>query len=120
MILSVFNNAGPVFLKDELTIKIVKHYLCLSISRNGISTNSSLFELSLSIFLLVIRYFRHLFKNEVGIILNTVYLHILEMNNSTFIQKSLLMQALLKICESPQILSDIFINYDCDLNSVIT
>lgn len=107
-----------MFLDDELTIKIIRKYLCFSISRNGVSTNSTLFELSLSIFLLVIRHFRHLLKVEVGILFDTVYFHILEMSNSTFKQKSLLLQALLKICENPQILSDMFINYDCDLNSV--
>lgn len=55
---------------------------------------------------------------EIEIILNTVYLHILEMGNSTYKQKSMVLQALLKICENPQTLIDIFLNYDCNLGAV--
>ncbi|KAJ3192256.1 Brefeldin A-inhibited guanine nucleotide-exchange protein 2 [Irineochytrium annulatum] len=118
LILSVLNNAGSVLLNDELFTDLIKTNISASVSRNGITTNPLLFELSLSIFLMLIRYYRSKLKTEVEVLLNTVYLHILEMGNSTYKQKSLVLQGLLKICENPQTLVDLYINYDCDLATV--
>ncbi|KAJ3056406.1 Brefeldin A-inhibited guanine nucleotide-exchange protein 2 [Rhizophlyctis rosea] len=118
LILSVLNNSGPVLQTDDLYMVLVRHNLTLSISRNGITTNPMLFELSLSIFLMVIRFFRGRLKTEVEVLLNTIYLGILEMGNSTYKQKSMVLQGLLKICENPQTLVDIYLNYDCDLTAV--
>ena len=103
LILSVLNNSGPVLQTDDLYMSLVRHNLTLSISRNGITTNPMLFELSLSIFLMVIRFFRGRLKTEVEVLLNTIYLGILEMGNSTYKQKSMVLQGLLKICENPQV-----------------
>ncbi|KAI9205577.1 uncharacterized protein BJ171DRAFT_423031 [Polychytrium aggregatum] len=94
---------------------LIRQSLCISISRNAITTNPMLFELSLSIFLLVIRFYRSQLKVEIESLLKCVYIHILEMGNSTYKQKSMVLQGLLKICESPQTLTDLYINYDCDL-----
>ncbi|KAJ3097757.1 Brefeldin A-inhibited guanine nucleotide-exchange protein 2 [Phlyctochytrium planicorne] len=118
LILSILNNAGPVLQTDELYSEVIRVHLCAGVSRNSITTNPMLFELSLSIFLMLIRFYRAKLKTEVEVLLNTVYLHILEMGNSTYKQKSLVLQGLLKICEDPQTLVDLYVNYDCDLNSV--
>ncbi|KAH9246365.1 hypothetical protein BASA81_016080 [Batrachochytrium salamandrivorans] len=108
LILSVLNNIGPILRTDELYLRLVRENLCLSISRNAVNTNPSLFELSLSIFLLVIRYYRDQLKVEVEVLLSTVYLQILEMGNSTYKQKIIVLQGLIKICETPQTLVDLY------------
>ncbi|KND04045.1 hypothetical protein, variant [Spizellomyces punctatus DAOM BR117] len=118
LIMSVMNNCGPVFQSDDLYTGLVRHNLCLSISRNGITTNPTLFELSLSIFLMVTRFYRSKLKTEIEVLLNTIYLHILEMGNSTYNQKRMVLQGLLKICENPQTLADMYLNYDCDIAMV--
>ncbi|OAJ43833.1 hypothetical protein BDEG_27149 [Batrachochytrium dendrobatidis JEL423] len=115
LILSVLNNIGPVLHTDGLYVKLVRENLCLSVSRNAVNTNPALFELSLSIFLLVIRYYRDKLKVEVEVLLSTIYLQILEMGNSTYKQKSIVLQGLVKICETPQTLVDLYVNYDCDM-----
>lgn len=46
----------------------------------------------------------------------SVFLRILESNNSSIQQKSLVVDFIHKICQEPQILCDIFVNYDCDLD----
>lgn len=102
-ILSIFENLGHVFRRDPSFFVIVKENLLLAISRNSVTTNPSLFELSLSIFLLTIRFYRHLLKLEIEVQLG-MYLQILELGNSTYKQKSIILQGLLKICESPQVL----------------
>jgi hypothetical protein len=118
MLMSVFHNAGPVLLSDELYVKIVKESICLSISKNSITMNPVLFELSLSIFLLLIRHYRSYLKLEIEVLLSSIYIQILEMGNSTFEQRNLVLQALYILCETPQILMDIYCNYDCDLSMV--
>ena len=102
LIYSVFNNVGPIFRKNHGFFVIIKENVTLVISRNALTTNPSLFELSLSIFLLSIRFFRHKLKLEVEIQLG-MYLQILEMSNSSYKQKSNILQGLLKICENPQV-----------------
>ncbi|KAI9098198.1 hypothetical protein DFS34DRAFT_694406 [Phlyctochytrium arcticum] len=118
LIMSVLNNCGTVFQSDDLYINVIRQNLCMSISRNGTTTDPTLFELSLSIFLMVTRFYRSKLKTEIEVLLNTIYLHILEMGNSTYTQKRLVLQALLKICENPQTLADIYLNYDCDMAMV--
>ncbi|KAJ3152336.1 Brefeldin A-inhibited guanine nucleotide-exchange protein 2 [Geranomyces michiganensis] len=118
LIMSVMNNCGPVFQSDDLYVNLIRQNLCLSISRNGVTMNPALFELSLSIFLMVVRYYRSKLKTEVEVLLNTIYLHILEMGNSTYNQKRMVLQGLLKICENPQTLADLYINNDCDIAMV--
>ncbi|KAI9329427.1 hypothetical protein BDR26DRAFT_842136 [Obelidium mucronatum] len=118
LILSILNNAGTVLQTEDSYADLVKTALAPSISRNAITTNPVLFEFSLSIFLMLIRYYRARMKAEVEVLLNTVYLHILEMGNSTFKQKAMVLQGLQKILETPQTLVDMYLNYDCDLQSI--
>ncbi|ORX80331.1 hypothetical protein BCR32DRAFT_293898 [Anaeromyces robustus] len=116
LILSILTNSGPVFQTDPLYSDMVKNYLCISISKNGISENPLIFELSLSIFIMMLRFYKAPLKAEIEVILNTIYLHILDMGSSSFLQKKKLLEGLLKVCENPQTLVDIYLNYDCDLN----
>ncbi|KAJ3071312.1 Brefeldin A-inhibited guanine nucleotide-exchange protein 2 [Podochytrium sp. JEL0797] len=118
LILSILNNAGHVLQTEDMYAELVKNTLAASISRNAITTNPVLFEFSLSIFLMVIRYYRARMKIEVEVLLNTVYLHILEMGNSTYKQKLMVLQGLQKILSHPPTLADMYLNYDCDLNSI--
>ncbi|TPX46167.1 hypothetical protein SeMB42_g03807 [Synchytrium endobioticum] len=118
LILSVMNNIGPILQSDELYVSLLRQSLCLSISRNAIATNPLLFELSLSVFLMLVRMYRAKLKSEIEVLLSTVFLHILEMGNSTYKQKSMVLQGLLKISENPQTLVDLYLNYDCDLSMI--
>ncbi len=102
LLLSVFQNLGQIFRKDDSCLEIVKRFAPLVISRNAVTTNPVLFELSLSIFLLTIRFYRHKLKLEIEVQLG-MYLQILELGNSTYKQKSTILQGLLKICENPQV-----------------
>ncbi|MCL4419647.1 hypothetical protein M1146_06155 [Patescibacteria group bacterium] len=86
-----------------------------------------MFEYALSITLSLIKYFRHVLKvmffhfivlllqEEIRVFLS-IFLRILESNNSSIQQKSAVVDFIHKICQNPQILCDIFVNYDCDLD----
>lgn len=118
LLLSVLNSCGPILQTEEIYVNLVRQHLCMSIARNGISPQPHLFELSISLFLVVIRLYRSRLVAEIEILINTVYIHILEMGNSTFKQKGLVLEALEKICGDPQTILDLFLNYDCDLGCV--
>ncbi|CAG8561265.1 2082_t:CDS:2 [Diversispora eburnea] len=118
LILSMLDNSGPVFHSDEIYIKLIRKALCVSLSQNGVSSNEQLFELSLSNFLMLLRYYRAPLKTELEVLFNEIYLRFLDMSNATYQQKHLVLQGLMKICQKPQILLDIYLNYDCDITMV--
>ena len=50
--------------------------------------------------------------------LNEIFLPILEMKSSTVKQKSILLAVMSRLCHDPQALVEIYINYDCDRESL--
>ncbi|KAG0150678.1 hypothetical protein CROQUDRAFT_651889 [Cronartium quercuum f. sp. fusiforme G11] len=99
-------------------IQAIKQYLCLSLSRNAISSVLSVFELSCEIFWKVVSGMRTRLKKEIEVLLNEIFLPILEMRNSTVKQKSILLAALGRLFHDPQALVEIYLNYDCDRTSL--
>ena len=51
LILSVLQNAGNEFRRNSTFLNAIKQYLCVALSKNGVSTVPEVFELSLAIFL---------------------------------------------------------------------
>jgi brefeldin A-inhibited guanine nucleotide-exchange protein len=118
LLLSVLGSAGAVLREEDVYVGLVRNHLCMSIARNGGSVHPGLFELSISLMIVVVGVYRSRLVQECEILINTVYIHILEMGNSTFVQKELVLRALERICRDAQIVIDLFVNYDCDLGAV--
>jgi brefeldin A-inhibited guanine nucleotide-exchange protein len=53
-------------------------------------------------------------QKEIEVLLNEIFLPILEMRHSTIRQKSLILGICIRLCQDPQALVEIYINYDCD------
>jgi brefeldin A-inhibited guanine nucleotide-exchange protein len=51
-------------------------------------------------------------------LLNEIFIPILEMRHSTIRQKSLILGIFIRICQDPQALVELYINYDCDRSSL--
>jgi len=76
------------------------------------------FQLSCSIFMSLVARFRAGLKAEIGVFFPMIVLRVLEnVAQPNFQQKMIVLRFLEKLCEDSQILVDIFINYDCDVNS---
>lgn len=58
LLLSVLQNAGPVFRSHEMFVTAIKQYLCVALSKNGVSSVPDVFELSLAIFLTLLSNFK--------------------------------------------------------------
>ena len=95
-------------------VQAVKQYLCLCISRNAVSSVLPVFEESCDIFWLVLSGMRNKMKKEIEVLMNEIYLPILEMRSSPMAQKTVLLNTLQRLCRDPQALVEVYLNYDCD------
>lgn len=95
----------------------IKQYLCLSLLKNSVLSVMSIFQLLCSIFLGLLR-FRSGLKEEIGIFFPMLVLRILEnVLQPSFLQKMTVLNLVEKICQDPQIIIDVFVNYDCDVDA---
>jgi brefeldin A-inhibited guanine nucleotide-exchange protein len=117
LLLSILQNAGPVFRSNDMFIMAIKQYLCVALSKNGVSSVPEVFELSLSIFVALLSNFKIHLKKQIEVFFKEIFLNILETSSSTFEHKFMVIQALTRICADAQSVVDIYINYDCDFSA---
>ncbi|KAI3701044.1 hypothetical protein L2E82_45687 [Cichorium intybus] len=114
----LLENAGAVFRTSERFLGAIRQYLCLSLLKNSASTLMIIFQLSCSIFISLVSRFRPGLKAEIGVFFPMIVLKVLEnVAQPNFKQKMIVLRFLERLCVDSQILVDIFINYDCDVNS---
>ncbi|TDL29195.1 Sec7-domain-containing protein [Rickenella mellea] len=95
-------------------INATKQYLCLSLSRNALSPVPQVFEISVELFWRVLSGLRTKLKKEIEVFFHEIFVPILEMKTSTLKQKGVILGMLLRLCQEPQALVEIYLNYDCD------
>ena len=117
LLLSILQNAGPVFRSNEMFVTAIKQYLCVALSKNGVSSVPEVFELSLAIFLALLSNFKMHLKKQIEVFFKDIFLNILETSSSSFEHKWMVIQALTRICADAQSIVDIYVNYDCDLSA---
>ena len=81
LLLSCLQNAGPVFRTHPMFINAIKQYLCVALSKNGVSSVPAVFELSLAIFLTLLSYFKTHLKMQIEVCC-TVKSKLFRMNSS--------------------------------------
>ena len=105
-------HAGPQF------HYAIRQYLCVSLLKNTTSPDTTIVELSLRLFVPLIRHFRSLLKTEIEAFVTNVFFVILDSKNSTIQHKLLVVTLFEEICSDATTLAEIFLNYDCDLSAV--
>ncbi|KAL6874044.1 hypothetical protein ACP4OV_014126 [Aristida adscensionis] len=114
----VVDNAGPFWKTNEKYLEAVKQYLCLSLLKNSALSAMSIFQLLCSIFMSLLSRFRSGLKEEIGMFFPMLILRVLEnVLQPSFLQKMTVLNFLEKICKEPQVIIDIFVNYDCDVDA---
>ncbi|THG97613.1 hypothetical protein EW026_g4418 [Hermanssonia centrifuga] len=126
LVLTILNNHMPLFVSPAAIIysssshdattfaQAVTQYLCLCLSRNAVSPVLQVFEISVEIFWRVISGMRTKLKKEIEVLLHEIFIPILEMKTSTLKQKAVILGMLHRLCQDPQALVEIYLNYDCD------
>ncbi|XP_064486890.1 brefeldin A-inhibited guanine nucleotide-exchange protein 1-like isoform X2 [Ornithodoros turicata] len=117
LLLSILQNAGPVFRTNDMFINAIKQYLCVALSKNGVSSVPEVFEISVTIFLALLQNFKTHLKMQIEVFFKEIFLNILETPSSSFGHKWKVIQVLTRICADAQSVVDIYVNYDCDLNA---
>lgn len=67
LLLSILQNAGPVFRTNPMFITAIKQFLCVALSNNGTSSVPEVFELSLAIFLSLLSRFKTHLKMQIEV-----------------------------------------------------
>jgi len=57
-------------------------------------------------------------QKEIEVLFNEIFIPILEMRTSTLKQKIVLLNVLQRLCQDPQALVEIYLNYDCDREAI--
>lgn len=114
----IMDNGGPVWRTNDRFLNIIKQFLCLSLLKNSALSVMTIFQLLCSIFTSLLSKFRSGLKAEIGIFFPMLILRVLEnVLQPSFLQKMTVLNLLEKISQDPQIIIDIFVNYDCDLDA---
>lgn len=95
----------------------IRNYLCVSLLKNCTSDDTHVVNLSLRIFVPLVRNFRVTLKNEIEAFVTNVFFVILDSKNSPAEHKSIVVNTFDEICSDPATLAEIFLNYDCDLSA---
>lgn len=96
----------------------IRNYLCVSLLKNCTSDDTRVVNLSLRVFVPIIRDFRSILKAEIEAFVTNVFFVILDSKNSPIEHKILVVTLFAEICSDPTTLAEIFLNYDCDLSAV--
>jgi brefeldin A-inhibited guanine nucleotide-exchange protein len=130
IIYTILANHTEVFLSPYSTIRssindeptpfvhAIKQYLCLSLSRNGSSSVKPVFEVTCSIFWLMVKLLRVMLKKEIEVFLKEVYLAILEKRTAPPWQKQMILVMLSQLAADPRALVEVYLNYDCDRSAL--
>lgn len=114
----VMECAGQHWRTNERFLNAIKQYLCLSLLKNSALSAMAIFQLQCSIFMSLLSKFRSGLKAEIGIFFPMLVLRVLEnVLQPSFLQKMTVLNLLEKISKDPQIIIDIFVNYDCDVDA---
>lgn len=117
LILTILQNSGPVLKSSEIFLAAIKQCLCVALSKNGLSNNNEILNLSLSIFMCLLKDFKIHLKMQIEVFFKEIIINMIESPSSSFERKWMVLDVIISLCSDAQCIVDIFVNYDCDLQS---
>ncbi|KAL6516751.1 Brefeldin A-inhibited guanine nucleotide-exchange protein 5 [Orobanche hederae] len=111
----LLEDVGDSFTKNFQFIDSVRAHISYALLRASLSPSPILFQYATGIFSIFLLRFRGSFKAEIGVFLSVIVLKSLEGSDSN--QKPSVLRMLEKVCQNPQMLVDLYVNYDCDLEA---
>ena len=114
---AAMENIGEDFNKYKAYVYLVRRYLLQNLLQNFISNNMEVVEVSLHIFTPLVNKFRIFIKKEIEVFIINIFLVILNSQNSAMRHKEMVIEAFNEINKDPNFMIELFINYDCDINS---
>ncbi|KAE8687589.1 Brefeldin A-inhibited guanine nucleotide-exchange protein 5 [Hibiscus syriacus] len=105
------------FTKNFHFIDSVKAYLSYALLRASVSHSPAIFQYATGIFAVLLLRFRESLKGEIGVFFPLIVLRSLDGSDFPINQKMSVLRMLEKVCKDPQMLVDVYVNYDCDLEA---
>ncbi|KAI3719333.1 hypothetical protein L6452_20230 [Arctium lappa] len=105
------------FTKSLTIIDSVKAYLSYVLLRASVSQSPAIFQYATGIFAVLLLRFRESLKVEIGIFFPLIVLRSLDGSEYPLNLKLSVLRMLEKVCKDPQMLVDLYVNYDCDLDA---
>uniref|UniRef100_A0A7S3A2K3 SEC7 domain-containing protein n=1 Tax=Rhodosorus marinus TaxID=101924 RepID=A0A7S3A2K3_9RHOD len=117
---NVLENSGQNFRTHPKFIHAMRSYLAPSILSNALSGSISVVTSAMEILEMVVvqKSFRAILKREIADIFQSVIFRFLESPTAGYGRRRVVLEVLSTICSDPQTLTDMFLNYDCDMNSI--
>ena len=95
---------------------IIKENLIENLLTNSLSDDQNIFKLSITLFFKLWQHFREHLKQEISVFNETVFLKILDSENSSYEHKLCILENFQSQAETPQYYIELYANYDCDRN----
>ncbi|KAL1532818.1 brefeldin A-inhibited guanine nucleotide-exchange protein 5-like isoform X1 [Salvia divinorum] len=108
----ILGDCDVSFTRNSQFIDSLRGHLSFALLRASVSQSPVLFQHAAGIFSVVLLQFRESLKAEIGVFFPIIVLKVLD--GSDLNQKLVVLRTLEKICKEPQILVDLYVNYDCD------
>mmetsp|Transcript_59953 Transcript_59953/g.147342 ORF Transcript_59953/g.147342 Transcript_59953/m.147342 type:complete len:2142 (-) Transcript_59953:113-6538(-) len=118
LILHSMECAGRNVCNGEKVIHLVQSQLCVALLKNCMSNSTQVAFVSQQIFLVLMWKFKTHLKDEIQVFMSNIFLRVLDSDNSSFEQKALVLESLRSMCKDPVLLTQIFLNYDCDFDAM--
>ncbi|VDL61592.1 unnamed protein product [Hymenolepis diminuta] len=118
LLLSILQQPGPAFKSNSVFITAIKQYLCVALSKNGVSSAPEVFELSLALFLSLLNHFKQHLKIQIEVFFKEMLFVVLDSSTASYEHKCIVVETLQRICLDKQCIVDAYLNYDCDLERV--
>nr|XP_043611760.1 brefeldin A-inhibited guanine nucleotide-exchange protein 5-like [Erigeron canadensis] len=113
----LLEGASHSFTRNFTFIDAVKAYLSYALLRASVSQSATTFQYATGIFSVLLLRYREGLKVEIGIFFPLIVLRSLENCECPLNLKLMVIRMLEKICKDPQMLIDLYVNYDCDLEA---
>jgi brefeldin A-inhibited guanine nucleotide-exchange protein len=112
-------SSGPAFRSGDRFIYALRHYLAPSLLTNCMSSAMEVVDQSLDIFDMLLRKetLRPLLKTEIGAFFDTALFRFLESPSAGAPRRRRALAILNRLSSDRQTLADLFLNYDCDMES---
>lgn len=118
LILLIMECAGDQIKRGPKFVTLVQSRLCVALLQNCISNHTRVAATSQKIFLVLVYKYKNQLKSEVEVFMKNIFLRVLDSEYSSFHQKAIVLESLRSLCEDDVLLTQIFLNYDCDLDSM--
>jgi hypothetical protein len=113
----MIEKSNNYFQNDNDIIYIIRELFKDSLLKNALSNKIKIFQLSLEVFVSLIKHFRMHLKEQIEIFLTKVLIKILESEIFDYEYKKAILDVLMTLADDAQFIVEIYVNYDCDVNS---